>query len=137
MKKVNKYLILFFLSVIFLSLSCKKEHIINNEPNVSNRNIKVINELKHEEFYVLKSCKNSRFSISITDGNYKIFDKKKIISKGIVKINRTENPNLISLGKIEGAFYKDSIVIQNYGNSMNEYIHFVQCDSKYLTFVRK
>ena len=27
-----------------------------------------------------------------------------------------------------------SIVIQNYGNSMNEYNHFEDCDSKYLKF---
>lgn len=87
--------------------------------------------------YINEKCENSRFSIRIDDNRYEILDKEKIISKGIVKINRTENPNIISLGKIEGAFYKDSIVIQNYGNSKNEYIHFVQCDSKYLTFVRK
>ncbi len=27
-----------------------------------------------------------------------------------------------------------SIAIQNYGNSMNEYIYFEDCDSKYLKF---
>ncbi len=38
---------------------------------------------------------------------------------------------------IEGLLTSDSITIQNYGNAMNNYIHFKSCDSKYLVFVKK
>lgn len=41
-------------------------------------------------------------------------------------------PNTVS-GQIE----ENSILIQNYGNSMNEYHHFVECDEKYLEFVKQ
>jgi hypothetical protein len=84
--------------------------------------------------YVLKSCESTRFSIKIDIKNsnyeYLILDKSKIILRGKVLINNTQ----IKLGKIEGVISDNSIVIQNYGNSMNEYVHFTQCDEKYLTF---
>ena len=40
----------------------------------------------------------------------------------------------IKFKKIGGEYKNGSIVIQNYGNSMNEYNHFEDCDSKYLKF---
>ena len=89
-----------------------------------------------ENKYVLTKCENSRFSINISGNLFKILDRGKTISKGKIKIDKTENPNMFFLGKIEGAYYKDSIVIQNYGNSMNEYSHFTQCDEKYITFIK-
>ncbi len=42
----------------------------------------------------------------------------------------------IALDNISGAFYNDTIIIQNYGNSMNSYTHFDTCDLKYITFVK-
>lgn len=38
--------------------------------------------------------------------------------------------------EIEGQFTKNSIVIQNYGNSMNEYLNFDECDIKYLELLK-
>jgi hypothetical protein len=36
------------------------------------------------------------------------------------------------------AFWQDSLLlIQNYGNSMNQYTRFEQCDAKYLELVRQ
>ncbi|MEI6122558.1 MAG: hypothetical protein WCQ95_02915 [Bacteroidota bacterium] len=40
-------------------------------------------------------------------------------------------PKTVS-GQIDG----NTITIQNYGNSMNEYHYFVECDEKYLEFVK-
>ncbi len=37
---------------------------------------------------------------------------------------------------IEGLYSEDKILIQNYGNSMNQYVCFKRCDTKYLEFVR-
>ncbi len=37
---------------------------------------------------------------------------------------------------VTGAYADHTITIQNYGNSMNEYLCFKQCDAKYLQFVK-
>lgn len=38
---------------------------------------------------------------------------------------------------VTGAYSGNTITIQNYGNSMNEYVCFKQCDGKYLQFVKQ
>jgi len=37
--------------------------------------------------------------------------------------------------EIEGKYVDHRIVIQNYGNSMNEYLNFSECDIKYLELI--
>ena len=37
---------------------------------------------------------------------------------------------------VEGAYSDGKITIQNYGNSMNQYVCFKSCDAKYLEFVK-
>lgn len=90
--------------------------------------------------YVLKSCENSRFKIKIEKktGEYLflIYDRNKIISKGKVKKQKDDEILYLSFGKIGGMYDTDKIQIQNYGNAMNEFVHFTQCDEKYLTFVK-
>ena len=91
--------------------------------------------------YVLKSCENLRFKIVISKKEnqylYKIFDNKKTIAKGKSTITKNKEYVSIMLGLIGGIFSGSDIQIQNYGNAMNEFIHFTQCDEKYLTFVKK
>jgi hypothetical protein len=41
------------------------------------------------------------------------------------------------MGEIGGVYEGDKIVIQNYGNAMNEFEHFTQCGDKYLEFTRQ
>jgi hypothetical protein len=60
--------------------------------------------------------------IEINDETYITFD-------GPIGNNK---PKTVS-GQIEG----NVILIQNYGNSMNEYHFFVECDEKYMEFVRQ
>jgi hypothetical protein len=90
--------------------------------------------------YVLTSCENSRFKIKIEKkaGAYLflIFDKNKIISKGKLKTEKSDDVIYLSFGKMGGMYSTNKIQIQNYGNSMNEYEHFTQCDEKYLSFVK-
>lgn len=105
---------------------------------VSNNEVMFIgNNDKKSSIYVSKDCENSRFSLKIFDNTFQILDKGKTISKGIIEINKSQTSNVISLGKIDGVNYGDSIVIQNYGNSVNQFMHFTQCDKKYLTFIKK
>lgn len=104
-----------------------KKAVLKNDSNKKN---------SVEGVYVLKSCDNARFKIKIEkkDSNffYMVYDKNKIILKGKASITK----NQISLGKIGGEFSEKTLVIQNYGNSMNEYNHFTQCDEKYLSFIK-
>lgn len=91
-----------------------------------------------EGLYVLKSCQNSRFKILIIKKEkqylYRILDKKKTIKKGEAIVSNNKEYVSIMLGTIGGVFSGKDIQIQNYGNAMNEFIHFTQCDERYLTF---
>lgn len=90
--------------------------------------------------YVLTSCENSRFKIKIEKkvGEYSflIFDRNKIISKGKVGKHNEDDTLYLNFGKIDGIYDTDTIQIQNYGNAMNEYVHFTQCGEKYLAFIK-
>lgn len=90
--------------------------------------------------YVLTSCENSRFKIKIEKKSgiyfFMILDKNKTILKGKVEKQKDDDMVYLAFGKIDGVYDGDKIQIQNYGNSMNEYVHFTQCDEKYLTFIK-
>ncbi|WP_326984689.1 hypothetical protein VUJ46_09220 [Chryseobacterium sp. MYb264] len=93
--------------------------------------------------YNAKTCENGRFSIELTDKDgkkvgYKIYDSKKVIASGRAEISKSEKKNEfdISLGAMGGLLKGDTLVIQNYGNSMNEFDHFGQCADKYLNFIK-
>lgn len=89
--------------------------------------------------YKNESC---NISIEITKNTnktkyfYKIVDNNQTKSQGYISSIKSngEGGFYIKFKKIDGMYENDSIVIQNYGNSMNEYNHFEDCDSKYLKF---
>lgn len=139
MKKASKILV--FSSVILtamISLISFKE--INSIEGIGISKIHKLEDQKIEGTYVLKSCENSRFKIKIEKKagvySFLIFDKKKIISKGKVKKQKIDDVVYLSFGKMEGVYDVNKIQIQNYGNSMNEYTHFTQCEEKYLSFTK-
>lgn len=93
--------------------------------------------------FVANNCDGGRFSIEFKNmggqSTFKIFDKKKIIAAGNVSTETDEKTGEITnleMGEIGGLYQGDKIVIQNYGNSMNEFDHFTQCGDKYLEFNR-
>ncbi|WDF65970.1 hypothetical protein [Flavobacterium sp. KACC 22763] len=129
---IYKNFILYTLSSFFLFINAlqKQESSIlyfNNDQEIAG-------------VYVLTSCENSRFKIKIekkSDGYFfLIFDKNKIISKGKLGKKNEDDTVYLAFGKIGGIYDTDKIQIQNYGNSMNEYVHFTQCDEKYLSFIK-
>lgn len=67
---------------------------------------------------------------------YKIVDNNQTKSQGYISSIKSngESGFYIKFKKIGGVYENGSIVIQNYGNSMNKYNHFEDCDSKYLKF---
>ncbi|KAA0127823.1 hypothetical protein FY557_11760 [Chryseobacterium sp. SN22] len=93
--------------------------------------------------YVAVSCDGGRFSVEFknTGGKpvFKIFDKGKVIATGNVSTETDEKTGEITeidMGDIGGLYEGDKIIIQNYGNAMNEFDHFTQCGDKYLEFTK-
>jgi hypothetical protein len=69
--------------------------------------------------------------------NFLIIETGKVTTRGIYEISQNEENLLyVAFSSISAIYYNDTIDIQNYGNAMNEYIHFSSCDQKYLTFIR-
>lgn len=97
---------------------------------------------KIEGRFVAGNCENGRISIVIAEVNhkltFKIYDKTKIILSGKAEISTNDDGSTtIGMGNMGGMFADDKITVQNYGNSMNEYENFTQCEDKYLEFTRK
>ena len=67
---------------------------------------------------------------------YKIVENNQTKSQGYISSIKSNGEGVfyIKFKKIGGVYENGSIVIQNYGNSMNKYNHFEDCDSKYLKF---
>lgn len=93
--------------------------------------------------FVAATCDGGRFSIELknTEGKptFKILDKGKIIAAGNVSAETDEKTGEITeiaMGEIGGLYEGDKIIIQNYGNAMNEFDHFTQCGDKYLEFIK-
>ena len=94
--------------------------------------------------FVAKTCDGGRFSMEFknVDGKptFKVFDKAKVIAAGNVSSESDEKTGeitAITMGEIGGLYEGDKIVVQNSGNSMNEFEHFSQCGDKYLEFIKQ
>ncbi|RKS97394.1 hypothetical protein [Chryseobacterium defluvii] len=93
--------------------------------------------------FVARNCENGRFSIVISNSGgtttFKVYDGKKVISSGKAEISKESDSNEINItmGNIGGIYADDILTIQNYGNSMNEFEHFTQCEDKYLEFAKE
>ncbi|WBX96365.1 hypothetical protein [Chryseobacterium gambrini] len=105
---------------------------------------KTVSKTSVEGKFIATTCEGARFSIEFknTDGNptFKILDKTKVIAAGNVSAETDEKTGAITnimMGEIGGVYEGDKIVIQNYGNAMNEFEHFTQCGDKYLEFTRQ
>lgn len=139
MKKVSKKLV-FSTIVMAVLLSLTSFKSIGQTKGKSTAAMYYSTDQEITGIYVLTSCENSRFKIKIEKKagvySFLIFDKSKIISKGKVKKQRTDDVVYLAFGKIGGVYNANKIQIQNYGNAMNEYEHFTQCDEKYLSFIK-
>ena len=96
-----------------------------------------------EGTFVANTCDGGRFSIELKNMNgkpaFKILDKGKVIAAGNVSTETDEKTGEITsvaMGEIGGLYEGDKIIIQNYGNAMNEFDHFTQCGDKYLEFTK-
>lgn len=88
------------------------------------------------DYYSIESkCK---LHLKIDDKNnfrFDINEKKK--SDGTVKISKEDNTIYLNFGIASGMSDKDTIYIQNSGNSMNPYWHFKGCEEKFIHLAKK
>lgn len=138
MKKLFKNLAIITVIIISITIcSSFKDKIIHEDINLQKTK-----SIRFEGLYVLKTCEKSRFSILIKKTQklylFCVLDRKKIISKGKTTLRNEDGDMIVTLGNLAG-FYENNntITIQNYGNSMNEYINFTQCGEKYLHFEKQ
>ena len=76
----------------------------------------------------LKIYSTNQFSFDLGAG-------KKL--RGKVKISKADNTTYLDFNEISSMFEKDTIYIQNSGNSMNPYVHFEKCNEKYIRLVKR
>ncbi len=94
--------------------------------------------------YVLKSQDNCDLKISLEKDYYKIttIEKKSegefiLVLNGNDSILRFKNYLVNDTIALQAYYEKQTLTIQNYGNAMNDYIFFNECNSKYIKLVRK
>lgn len=110
---------------------------------------KVENQTKKEDFsgtYTTDNTKGCAFTLELKskEKSYEFtFRGEGIDDHGKAFIDPIDGKNYISFdgkignnppGTISGEINNEMLIIQNYGNSMNEYHFFTQCDSKFLEF---
>ena len=77
-----------------------------------------------------ETCKISLFLNK--KGNYELKVNDKYKDSGHIHISKEENNLYINFGIISSLYTEDFIVFQNSGNAMNPYIHFEECDEKFI-----
>lgn len=118
MKKLLPFL---FLLISFFVFSQKKNNIGGTYYSVE------ANDCSKKVVIKISVLKNNMV-YEVRRGNKKNSGKFSIVNeKGI---------NYINIGKLQGTYKNDTITIQNYGNSLNDYMNFGECEAKYLIFVK-
>ncbi|MFV0531847.1 MAG: tetratricopeptide repeat protein [Flavobacteriales bacterium] len=133
-----------FIYFLLLLFNCNSEGKVNGLEAVISKSdfkSKIKTQQPREGIYFLKDEECTLWlEINLINDEhvYAIYNAKNVIYKGELSLDSLEfkNEGLISLNDIEGIYDDERkiISIQNYGNSQNEYIHFKECDNKYLHF---
>lgn len=121
----------------------KKDPAEDDENSIEKEATPSSEKISIEGKYTANTCDGGRFSIEIKNikdkPTFVIYDKEKIIATGGASMDGDgiNDGTTITMGEIGGLYEGDKIIVQNYGNSMNEFEHFTQCGDKYLEFTRK
>lgn len=81
-----------------------------------------------------KTCKANLFIEK--KGTYQLNINDKYKDSGLVHISKKEKKLYINFGDISSLYTKDTIVLQNSGNSMSPYIRFDNCDEKFIQLIK-
>ncbi|GAA5114440.1 hypothetical protein GCM10023211_24010 [Orbus sasakiae] len=83
--------------------------------------------------YLIIQIKTDFFKIYTLENNQK---NKNLFLQGKLEILEDDLNKYLKMNQIEAIYYNSSFVIQNYGNSMNDYTYFNFCQTKYLSFYK-
>ena len=79
-----------------------------------------------------------KISLKINRKNeYTFRADRKLMLRGKVKVSKEDQVTYLTFGCIGSMYHQDTISMQNYGNAMNDYTHFEECNAKYIYFIRK
>jgi hypothetical protein len=149
----NIILVLFYAILANLLSNCKNDE-IKQEPQKPADSVQpVVAEPKTIDYdysgaYKITDPKQCNLTITITKDkeSYKYsITGDKINYSGVVSIINEDGKNFMQFsGKIgnnpdnslRALFDNGNLTIQNFGNSINEFIYFKNCDAKYLTFTK-
>jgi len=82
---------------------------------------------------------NDKCEISITlrNNSYNLNLGSKQIKKGKYRLSEENKVTYLDFDEISSMYSNDTIYIQNSGNSNNEYLHFKDCDDKFIYLIKK
>ena len=143
---------IFVITLMAFAISCNNGSTINKTSSDSTsvaKDVKSGTSSLPDYSGVYKSNeKGCGFTISLTKENevYKFtFKGEGIDASGIATFEKTDAVYITFDGKIgenepksvSGQVNDSSIIIQNYGNAMNQFLFFKSCDLKYMEFLKQ
>jgi len=95
--------------------------------------------IKHDElvgkYSLNKTCNVTIDITKVTDDYFYELKGARIKKKGNLEIKYEVREVHLIFGDLSGLLESDSLIIlQNYGNSMNQYLNIPECSDKYLEF---
>ncbi|MBL3658882.1 hypothetical protein [Fulvivirga sediminis] len=115
----------------------------NNEQKQAENNF--VDQSKYDGQYILMAANDCQLQIDISGGIYHLETSKRKL-KGTIEILKN-NQQVYLLFKrligddpgedVSGKYEDNSIIIQNYGNSMNQYTRLSECSDKYLVLKKR
>lgn len=75
--------------------------------------------------------------ITLSNNSYNLNLGTKLIKKGKYKLTQENRVTYLDFDEISSMYSNDTIYIQNSGNSNNEYLHFKECDEKFIYLIKK
>lgn len=73
-----------------------------------------------------------KISITLSNNSYNLNLGTKLIKKGKYKLTQENKVTYLDFDEISSMYSNDTIYIQNSGKSNNEYLHFKECDEKFI-----
>jgi len=144
-----KNITFFLLAVSSLLFSCNNQNTENKEENISDSAAKV--ETSTSDYSGTYKADEPACTISITlsksgeQYTYSIAEDKKQYtgnlsiedSNGDIYFTFGSEIGENKAGSLSAKYEENTLTIQNYGNAMNEFHFFKQCDLKYIVFTKQ
>jgi hypothetical protein len=146
----SKTMALFLLPGVVLLMSCasdkntgqitKTSTSVSTEKSITDKDYSGTYKISDTEicdFIIIIVKSNTQYTYTIKGTGYKSSGKLSFeMQDDETYINFSGTLRSGDKSPVTGSYQNKKIVIQNYGNSMNQFVCFKSCDSKYLEFVK-